>query len=78
MGIETVQMKQPASRVVVNDGQKVKAGDTLAYMDLVAVRAEGKDTTIIIVMTNSDKVDTLQLNKTGIVQKGETVGTMTV
>jgi len=29
-------------------------------------------------MTNSDKVDTLQLNKTGIVQKGETVGTMTV
>ena len=78
MGIETVQMKQPASRVVVNDGQKVKAGDTLAYMDLVAVRAEGKNTTIIIVMTNSDKVDTLQLNKTGIVQKGETVGTMTV
>ncbi|HCD17887.1 PTS glucose/maltose transporter subunit IIBCA [Macrococcoides caseolyticum subsp. caseolyticum] len=78
MGIETVQMKQPASRVVVNDGQKVKAGDTLAYMDLAAVRAEGKDTTIIIVMTNSDKVDTLQLNKTGIVQKGETVGTMTV
>ena len=78
MGIETVQMKQPASRVVVNDGQKVKAGDTLAYMDLVAVRAEGKDTTIIIVMTNSDKVDTLQLNKTGIVQKGVTVGTMTV
>ncbi|UOB20818.1 PTS transporter subunit IIBC [Macrococcus armenti] len=78
MGIETVQMKQPASRVVVNDGQKVKAGDTLAYMDLTAVRAEGKDTTIIIVMTNSDKVDTLQLNKTGIVQKGETVGTMTV
>lgn len=78
MGIETVQMKQLASRVVVNDGQKVKAGDTLAYMDLVAVRAEGKDTTIIIVMTNSDKVDTLQLNKTGIVQKGETVGTMTV
>lgn len=78
MGIETVQMKQPASRVVVNDGQKVKAGDTLAYMDLVAVRAEGKDTTIIIVMTNSDKVDTLQLNKTGIVQKGETVGMMTV
>ncbi|UBH13429.1 PTS transporter subunit IIBC [Macrococcus armenti] len=78
MGIETVQMKQPASRVVVNDGQKVKAGDTLAYMDLTAVRAEGKDTTIIIVMTNSDKVDTLQLNKTGIVQKGETVGTMLV
>ncbi len=78
MGIETVQMKQPASRVVVNDGQKVKAGDTLAYMDLAAVRAEGKDTTIIIVMTNSDKVDTLQLNKTGIVQKGKTVGTMTV
>lgn len=78
MGIETVQMKQPASRVVVNDGQKVKAGDTLAYMDLLAVRAEGKDTTIIIVMTNSDKVDTLQLNKTGIVQKGETVGTMLV
>ncbi len=78
MGIETVQMKQPASRVVVNDGQKVKVGDTLAYMDLAAVRAEGKDTTIIIVMTNSDKVDTLQLNKTGIVQKGVTVGTMTV
>lgn len=78
MGIETVQMKQPASRVVVNDGQKVKAGDTLAYMDLTAVRAEGKDTTIIIVMTNSDKVDTLQLNKSGTVQKGETVGTMTV
>ncbi|QYA45123.1 PTS transporter subunit IIBC [Macrococcoides bohemicum] len=74
MGIETVSMTKPASRVVVNDGQKVKVGDTLAIMDIEAVKAEGKDTTIIIVITNSDHVEALTLDKTGQVAKAERIG----
>lgn len=74
MGIETVSMMKPASRVVVNDGQKVKVGDTLAIMDIEAVKAEGKDTTIIIVITNSDRVEALTLDKTGQVAKAERIG----
>ena len=74
MGIETVSMTKPASRVVVNDGQKVKAGDTLAIMDIEAVQSEGKDTTIIIVITNSDHVEALTLDKTGQVAKAERIG----
>lgn len=74
MGIETVSMTKPASRVVVNDGQKVKAGDTLAIMDIEAVQSEGKDTTIIVVITNSERVESLTLDKSGQVAKAEKIG----
>ncbi|MGV2928449.1 PTS glucose transporter subunit IIA [Macrococcus capreoli] len=74
MGIETVSMTKPASRVVVNDGQKVKVGDTLAIMDIEAVTAEGKDTTIIVVITNSDRVESLTMERTGQVAKAEKIG----
>lgn len=74
MGIETVSMTKPASRVVVNDGQKVKVGDTLAIMDIEAVQSEGKDTTIIVVITNSERVESLTLDKTGQVAKAEKIG----
>ncbi|MCE4957345.1 PTS transporter subunit IIBC [Macrococcus caseolyticus] len=74
MGIETVSMTKPASRVVVNDGQKVKVGDTLAIMDIAAVTAEGKDTTIIVVITNSDRVESLTMERTGQVAKAEKIG----
>lgn len=74
MGIETVSMTKPASRVVVNDGQKVKAGDTLAIMDIEAVQSEGKDTTIIVVITNSERVESLTLDKSGQVAKAERIG----
>lgn len=74
MGIETVSMTQPASRVIVNDGQKVKVGDTLAIMDIEAVKAEGKDTTIIVVITNSDRVESLTMDNLGTVTKAEKVG----
>ncbi|WP_414049150.1 PTS transporter subunit IIBC [Macrococcus animalis] len=74
MGIETVSMTKPASRVVVNDGQKVKVGDTLAIMDIDAVQAEGKDTTIIVVITNSERVESLTLDTTGQVTKAEKIG----
>ncbi|RAI81410.1 PTS glucose/maltose transporter subunit IIBCA [Macrococcoides goetzii] len=74
MGIETVSMQKPASRVVVNDGQKVKVGDTLAIMDIETVQAEGKDTTIIVVITNSERVESLTLDKSGQVAKAENIG----
>lgn len=74
MGIETVSMTKPASRVVVNDGQKVKVGDTLAIMDIEAVQSEGKDTTIIVVITNSERVESLTLDKSGQVAKAEKIG----
>ncbi|WP_414044087.1 PTS transporter subunit IIBC [Macrococcus sp. EM39E] len=74
MGIETVSMTKPASRVVVNDGQKVKVGDTLAIMDIEAVQSEGKDTTIIVVITNSERVESLSLDTTGQVTKAEKIG----
>ena len=64
MGLDTVQMSQPAFEILVSEGQEVVAGTTIAQMNLDAIKNEGKETTIIVVFTD-DKVNGLTINKLG-------------
>ena len=65
MGLNTVELKAAAFNVHVEEGQTIAAGDLLAEMDLETVKAEGKETTIVVVLTNGDKVQSYQLTQEG-------------
>ena len=65
MGLNTVELKAAAFNVHVEEGQTIAAGDLLAEMDLETVKAEGKETTIVVALTNGDKVKSYQLTQEG-------------
>ncbi|APZ49375.1 PTS glucose/maltose transporter subunit IIBCA [Jeotgalibaca sp. PTS2502] len=65
MGLNTVELKAAAFNVHVEEGQTIAAGDLLAEMDLETVKAEGKETTIVVVLTNGDMVKSYQLTQEG-------------
>ncbi len=73
MGLDTVQMSQPAFEILVSEGQEVVAGTTIAQMNLDAIKNEGKETTIIVVFTD-DKVNGLTINKLGDTERGTVIG----
>ncbi|HAF56725.1 MAG TPA: PTS glucose/maltose transporter subunit IIBCA [Lactococcus lactis] len=73
MGLDTVQMSQPAFEILVSEGQEVVAGTTIAQMNLDAINNEGKETTIIVVFTD-DKVNGLTINKLGDTERGTVIG----
>ena len=73
MGLDTVQMSQPAFEILVSEGPEVVAGTTIAQMDLDVIKNEGKETTIIVVFTD-DKVNGLTINKLGDTERGTVIG----
>ncbi|MDV7831477.1 PTS transporter subunit IIBC [Enterococcus faecium] len=73
MGLDTVQMSQPAFEILVSEGQEVVAGTTIAQMNLDAIKNEGKETAIIVVFTD-DKVNGLTINKLGDTERGTVIG----
>ena len=55
-----------------NRGDKVKAGDLLAEVDVAAVRAEGYKTTTPIIVTNSDDyLDVFAAAESGSIRHGD-------
>ena len=71
LGIDTVELKDnPPFDIKVKVDDVVQAGDTLGSMDLAAIKAAGKKTTVILAVTNSsDKVDALS-PQLGLVKAG--------
>ncbi len=65
LGIDTVEMgNQPPFKIQIKTGDHVEAGDPIGIMDIQAVAAAGKRTTVIIAVTNSaDMVEKLDANE---------------
>lgn len=57
MGIDTVQLEGKPFEVVVSEGESVGKGSLIARVDLDAIKDAGKETTMMVVLTNMDKVD---------------------
>ncbi len=74
MGLDTVELSQSAFDVVVKEGDKVTKGSLLANANWDVVKAEGKGSTIIVVFTNSDKIETLDLTLIGEQEKATQIG----
>ncbi|WP_334329608.1 PTS sugar transporter subunit IIA [Companilactobacillus sp. HBUAS59699] len=53
MGIDTVELKGKPFNILVAKGDTISAGQKIAEMDLDEVKAAGKETTIIVAVTNS-------------------------
>lgn len=56
MGLDTVELKGEGFEVFVKEGEQVTPQTKIAQMDLAAIKAAGKATTIIVVVTNMDNV----------------------
>lgn len=78
MGLDTVQMKEPAFDVVVSEGDTVAAGQLLANANWEAVKAEGKGTTIVVVFTNIEKYEALEMTLLGQQQKATSIGRLKI
>lgn len=72
MGIDTVQMDQPAFEILVTEGQTVEAGAKLAQMNLTEIKNEGKDITIMVVFTDG-KVNEMILKHLGPTELGTVI-----
>ncbi|WP_053766501.1 PTS transporter subunit IIBC [Enterococcus hirae] len=73
MGIDTVQMDQPAFEILVTEGQTVEAGAKLAQMNLTEIKNEGKDITIMVVFTDG-KINEMILKHLGPTELGTVIG----
>lgn len=64
MGIDTVGLKGEPFEVLVKNGATVEAGQDIATMDLKFIKDKGLDTTIMVLITNSnDKLDGLDVSE---------------
>ena len=53
LGVDTVELNGGPFSLTVRVGDRVEAGDDLGSMDVNAIAAAGKDTTAIVVVTNT-------------------------
>jgi PTS system trehalose-specific IIC component len=74
MGLDTVELKGKPFQILVKEGEQVTPQTLLAEMDLDGVKAAGKATDIIVVMTNTEKMVHLDLATTGSVTASQALG----
>ncbi|MBE6172856.1 MAG: PTS beta-glucoside transporter subunit EIIBCA, partial [Enterococcus faecium] len=74
MGLDTVELKGAPFNVLVKEGDPVSPTTQLAEMDLSAIEQAGKQTDVLVVLTNTDKVADFSLSKSGQVQHEEMIG----
>ena len=65
IGLDTVSLEGKPFTVHVAEGQKVAAGDLLITADLDAIREAGRETSTIVVFTNADAIQSVNLEQTG-------------
>lgn len=74
MGLDTVELKGAPFDVKVKEGDQVTPETLLAVMDLTAVKASGKETDVLVVFTNGEKIDSVTLDMTGAVKEKSRIG----
>lgn len=78
MGIDTVELKADAFTIAVNEGDDVKVGQLLAKMDRHTIQQEGKQTTVMVVFTNSEKVESVKVTPSTVTTVEHKIGTVTI
>lgn len=63
MGLDTVSLNGNGFETYVQTGDTVAVGDRIANMNLDYISSQGKETVVIVVITNMDKIDTFTMNK---------------
>jgi PTS system sucrose-specific IIC component len=71
VGIDTVEMKGDGFKSHVKEGQTIKKGDLLLTMDLAKIKAAGHPATIMVAVTNSDDLASVEAVASGQLKPGD-------
>lgn len=71
VGIDTVEMKGDGFKSYVKEGQTVKKGDLLLTMDLEKIKTAGHPATIMVAVTNSDDLASVEAVASGQLNPGD-------
>lgn len=71
VGIDTVDMKGDGFKSHVKEGQTVKKGELLLTVDLEKIKAAGHPATIMVAVTNSDDLASVEAVASGQVKPGD-------
>ncbi len=74
MGIDTVSLEGKPFNLLADVGDTVNVKTQIATMDLEQIEHHQKDTTIMVVVTNMDRVEALPVAKKQAYQAGEKIG----
>ena len=77
IGIDTVNLKGEGFESFVKQGQTVKAGDKLGTVDLAKVKAEGYETSVMVVVTNTNNYASVNRLNVTDVKHGDNVVAVT-
>lgn len=78
MGIDTVSLEGKPFEVFVKVGDNVTTKTQIASMSIEQVKAAGKDTTIMVVIVNMDKIKSLPAHKKQNYVAGEGMGSISL
>ena len=73
VGVDTVEMKGDGFTVYGTKGAHVNAGEPLLSFSKSKIKAAGHDTVVIMALTNTDDLASVELTHEGPVQAGEPV-----
>lgn len=71
IGIDTVTMKGDGFKSHIKQGQTVKKGDLLLTVDLEKIKAAGHPATIMVIVTNSDALASVEAAASGKLMPGD-------
>ncbi|MDE6920885.1 MAG: PTS glucose transporter subunit IIA, partial [Lachnospiraceae bacterium] len=69
--VDTVEMKGDGFKSHVKEGQHIKKGDLLLTMDLEKIKAAGHPATIMVAVTNSDDLASVEAVASGKLKPGD-------
>lgn len=79
LGINTVELHGIPFDICVKEGQNIQGGEKIAMMDLSMIRDSKKDTTVIVVFTNSHLLQHLTIHSyEDTVENGAMIGEVAV
>ncbi len=73
VGVDTVKMKGDGFTMLVQEGDKVRAGQKLMTFDIEKIKAAGYSTTSAVLLTNSDEFSDCRVLNTGRIMQMEKV-----
>ena len=71
VGIDTVEMTGDGFKSHIKEGQAVKKGDLLLTIDLEKIKAAGHPATIMVAVTNSDELASVEASAAGKLMPGD-------
>lgn len=71
MGLDTVELKGEPFKTIVKEGDQVTPETLISTVDLQAITDAGKDTAMVVVLTNMDKVKSFEVTEGTAVGKDQ-------